>query len=286
MTYVNDPFAQPWQRRLVLALAVALGLAVASLRTSAPVDAAESQSPAPAAAPAAPAPPAAPAAPAPDAKAAPAPKAGATAPDADTDATDSDSDVDSEVTIDSHGIGILKNGKRVTVRGFGVDREYDSFHDFVKDAPALAFVVFMIVLTVFLVPLLIVALLVWYKIRKARMQNETMLKLAEKGVVPPAEAMQALTQPVPPGAAVPPSAAPLYEQARQLRKRAAWSDLRKGIVMLGIGLGLIFFSMLDDGSPNSVGLVLLFVGIGYCVLWYFEDRPAQRDAGAPPAGSA
>ena len=57
-----------------------------------------------------------------------------------------------------------------------------------------------------------------------------------------------------------------------MRKRAAWSDLRKGIVMLGIGLGLIFWSMLDEGTANGFGLILLFVGIGYIVLWYFEER--------------
>ena len=56
--------------------------------------------------------------------------------------------------------------------------------------------------------------------------------------------------------------------------------------MGAIGLGLTMFSMLDDGSPNSVGLVCLFVGLGYCLLWYFEDRPVQRDAGPPPAGGA
>ena len=36
-------------------------------------------------------------------------------------------------------------------------------------------------------------------------------------------------------------------------------------------------------------LTALFVGIGYCVLWYFEDgtRTAQRDPPVnPPAGGA
>ena len=61
--------------------------------------------------------------------------------------------------------------------------------------------------------------------------------------------------------------------------------------MGGIGLGLTFFSILDDGTPNSVGLVLLFVGIGYIVLWWFEDRQVARAAASaanapatPPAG--
>ena len=49
-----------------------------------------------------------------------------------------------------------------------------------------------IVFIVFLTPILIIALIIWYKMRKNRMQNETMLTLAEKGIVPPAEAMQAI----------------------------------------------------------------------------------------------
>ena len=48
-----------------------------------------------------------------------------------------------------------------------------------------------IVFIVFLTPILIIALIIWYKMRKNRMQNETMLKLAEKGIVPTADALQA-----------------------------------------------------------------------------------------------
>jgi hypothetical protein len=85
-----------------------------------------------------------------------------------------------------------------------------------------------------------------------------------------------------------PSTAPLYEQVRQVRKRAAWSDLRKGVIMFGVGLGLTFWSMLDDGTANGLGLVLLFVGIGFIVLWYFEERQLAppHDTGPGPSGGA
>jgi lysozyme family protein len=76
--------------------------------------------------------------------------------------------------------------------------------------------------------------------------------------------------------------APLVEQAKALRTHAAWSDLRKGVILGAIGLALTFFSMLDDGTPNSVGLVFLFLGIGYAVLWYFEDRQLAAPASTPP----
>ena len=167
--------------------------------------------------------------------------------------------------------------------------EYDSFNDFAHNEPALAAMVVSIVAVVFLSPVLAIGLILWYRMRKAKMLNETMLKLAEKGIVPPADALGALAGGNPAAAiSAGPATAPLYEQAKQIRRRAAWSDLRKGVILAGFGLGLTFFSMLDDGTPNSVGLVLLFVGVGYLVLWWFEERqlaPAGKAAGsAPPVG--
>ena len=304
-----DPVPQSWPRRLVLGGAVVLACAVVLPRTSSPVDAAPvlvvAQAPAPASTDRAPAGEAkADAGKADAARSAPAKadaKAAAPKPDAQgdasTDAADKDTEPSaaerdrptSEVTIDHRGITVHKGGRRVNVQAFGTDREYDSFEDFVNDAPWLAGLVFLVVLMVFLTPLLIVVLLIWYKVRKTRMQNETMLRLAEKGVAP-ADAIATMTGGTVPANVLPPGSTPLYEQARALRKHAAWSDLRKGVILLAVGLGLCFFSIFDDGTPNSVGLVLLFLGIGYCILWYFEDRrtPAepQRGTGVPPPGSA
>ena len=306
MSHSFDPARQPWLRRAVLAAALALGVAVAFSQTSAPLPAAyaadkaaEPAAPeAPAAKAAAPA--AAPKAAASAAKAAtpaakPTTPAGKAAPaDAASDNPAADAsepsspDAASEVTIDHRGIGILKDGKRVRIEGFGSDREYDSFRDFVNDAPWLAALVFLLVLLFFLTPLLILVLVIWYKVRKTRMQNETMIKLAERGVVAPAEAMQTLAADAA-TRALPPSVQPLYEQARQLRRRVAWSDLRKGVILIAVGLGFIFYWMITEAEASWVGLVCLFLGIGYCVLWFFEDRhtgATPGGAGAPPAGSA
>jgi len=186
---------------------------------------------------------------------------------------------------DEPTVVIEKKRKRVHV-GVGGDREFDSFNELVETEPWLAGLIFMSVTFVFLVPLLIIVLVIWYKMRKTRLLNETMVRLAEKGMVPAGEAMQAIA-----GnrqadyIATAGSTAPLLEQARAVRKRAAWSDLRKGIIMTAFGLGLTFYSMLDDGSPNGLGLVLLFVGLGYVILWWFEERqlpasPAGQSSGA------
>jgi hypothetical protein len=227
-------------------------------------------------------------------EAAPAPKAKSSdeeALDAE-DANDADDDASKgHVRADNHGIVIEKGDKRIRIEGLGRDREYDSFQQFMQDAPWLAGLVFLFVLLVFLIPLLIIVLLIWYKIRKNRMANETMLKLAERGVVPPAAAMDAVasgTAASVAAAAAPPPNAPAYEQARYLHRRTVWSDLRKGVILGAVGLGLTFYSMLDNGTPNSIGLILLFVGLGYCLLWFFEDRssaPPRDTPSARPPGS-
>jgi uncharacterized protein DUF6249 len=186
-----------------------------------------------------------------------------------------------------HGIIIEKGDKKIRVEGLGFtpDREYDSFEQFVRQAPRAAAIFFATLMIVFLVPLLIVVLLIWYKLRKNRLANETMLKLAERGVVPPATAMDAVASGNAPAmaAAVGGTSDPAYNYVRAAHRRAAWSDLRKGVILTAIGLGLSLWSILDDGTANSVGLILLFLGLGYCVLWFFEDRTAMP-GGTPPPG--
>ena len=201
------------------------------------------------------------------------------------ESADPEADAPSTDASGGRTITIEKGRKRIHVTGAGGAHEFDSINDIVDHGPPAAMVV-AIVAVVFLSPVLVVALILGYRMRRARMLNETMLRLAEKGIVPPAEAMNALTGG---GASVATAtgAAPLYEQAQQLRRHAAWSDLRKGVILGGIGLGLTSFSMLDDGTPNSIGLILLFVGAGYLVLWWFEQRqPAPGSNAGGGSGPA
>ena len=57
--------------------------------------------------------------------------------------------------------------------------------------------------------------------------------------------------------------------------------VRKGVLMAGLGFALSMYSFLASRGPNAIGLVLLFVGLGFVVLWWFEQRHL-----APPAGVA
>jgi hypothetical protein len=185
-----------------------------------------------------------------------------------------------------------RSGKRGKRSGASSDEDLDSFDRVLERQPALGAMIVGVVAVVFLAPVLAIALILVYRFRRLRMQNEAMLKLAEKGVVPPAEALDALATGKPgPVLAQGNGTKPLYEQARRLRQRAAWSDLRKGTVMGGIGLALTLYSMINSGSANAIGLILLFVGIGYVLLWWFEDRQARAQAApasapVPPAAAS
>jgi hypothetical protein len=204
---------------------------------------------------------------------------------------DADDDDSANVTIDRHGIrvdegGSAKKKKHVVVSIGNADREYDSVDQFAKQDPALFGMVVGIVFIVFLTPVLVIALLIWYKLRKNRMLNETMLQLAERGAIAPGDAIQSLQS----GRTAPAAQLPLAERARWLRSQAVWSDLRRGVILGALGLAFCAYSLFDDHTPNWIGLILLFLGLGYTLLWFFEDRqlaaPADSRPPSPPAGGA
>jgi hypothetical protein len=90
---------------------------------------------------------------------------------------------------DECGDGATKARKRarVTIDGIGTDREFDSFDSSSMTKPALAAMVIAVVTVVFFAPVLAIALILLYRSARARMLNETMLKLAERGIVPSAK---------------------------------------------------------------------------------------------------
>jgi hypothetical protein len=49
------------------------------------------------------------------------------------------------------------------------------------------------------------------------------------------------------------STAPVYQQAVISRRRAVWSDLRKGVILSAIGLAFVFYWMVEHGSQAGSG---------------------------------
>ena len=171
------------------------------------------------------------------------------------------------------------------------DPDFESFTNAMETAPWIVGLVFLVVGSIFLTPVVLLVGIIWYKLRRTRLQNEALLKLAERGVMPPAQAVDAVVAGMP-ARDTPAGQALDAAQTRPIggmivaaRKSTAWSDLRKGVLMATFGLAFIFYSMIDSGSANWLGLALLFVGAGYVALWYMEDRQIHRPGTGGDAGS-
>ena len=175
----------------------------------------------------------------------------------------------------AQGSASSEKAHRPTSLRFDDDEDFETI---TRQMPWVIGLIFLVVGSIFLTPVVLLVGIIWYKLRKARLQNEAMLKLAERGVVPPAQAADALASGTAPAAA-----APLYQQATAMRKRMVWSDLRKGIILSTLGLAFSFYWLVSNGEPSWVGLVLLFVGAGYVILWWLEGRHLERSgAGSDP----
>lgn len=154
----------------------------------------------------------------------------------------------------------------------------DSFQQAMDVAPWIVGVVFLVLGSIFLTPIILLVGIIWYKLRKTRLQNEAVLKLAERGVMPSAQAVDAVVSGTSPAQAAPigAAAAAAVPQAVATRRRAVWSDLRKGVLLLAAGLATVVYAISEHGEPNWLSLVLLFVGAGYVALWWLEDRHLER----------
>jgi hypothetical protein len=115
-----------------------------------------------------------------------------------------------------------------------------------------------IVLIVFATPVLIVATILYFSFSNRRAMHKTVRMLVEKG------------QPVPEALLNPPPV---------IRQR---SDLRRGVVLLMIGAGLmVFFGAVNDweGGAWSLGIIPFLIGLGYLLVWRLDVR---RDEPSSP----
>lgn len=102
-------------------------------------------------------------------------------------------------------------------------------------------------------PVLLVAIILWFKHRKLRMTHETIARLVEKGLPVPPELLAS------PGQGGSPVA------------------LRGGLVLIGLGLALAIF-FLETGGPWSIGLIPGLMGLALVVSWTIE----RREGRSPP----
>jgi hypothetical protein len=97
---------------------------------------------------------------------------------------------------------------------------------------------------------LVVLIPVFLQFRRNRLMHETMRNMVEKGME------------IPTALLVPP------EKPK--------SDLRRGIIGVSSGIGIILFFLalngFGDKNPWAIGLIPLAIGIGYIVVWKLENK--------------
>lgn len=133
------------------------------------------------------------------------------------------------------------------------DRDLDRLgHEKSGDIPEFVIpIVAITLLTVFGAPVLIVGLILYFSFSKSRALHRTVRMMVEKG------------QPVPEALLNPPPAQ---------RQR---SDLRRGVVLTMVGLGLmVFLAAVNDweGGAWTLGLIPFLIGAGYLLVWKLDTK--------------
>lgn len=109
------------------------------------------------------------------------------------------------------------------------------------------------VILAFATPVIIVIAILVHKARRTQRIHQTVVALAEKGL------------PVPPDLFVD---RPPPDQT---------STLHKGVILIAVGLGLIFFFLtMPNHRPWGVGMIPLLIGVGYLMVWWLEGRKKER----------
>ena len=119
-----------------------------------------------------------------------------------------------------------------------------------------------IFMTVFGAPVLIVAVIMYFGFSRNRMMHRTVRMMVEKG------------QPVPPALLTPP--APAQRQR---------SDLRRGVVLGMVGIGLILFFGAVNNWENgawAIGVIPALIGAGYLLVWKLEGGTKPKPDNPPP----
>jgi len=159
----------------------------------------------------------------------------------------------------------FKHGKfGVTINGDN-RHEAESGGDDHGDIPLTVLPIAIIsILAVFGFPVAIVAVIMFSNWAKNRSLHKTVRMMVEKG------------QPIPPALLSTPAA---VSAATGLRP---WYDLRRGIVLMAVGVGIIMFFGISAGWDEGVwalGLIPGLIGVGYILAWrlaYREEKELKQ----------
>ncbi|MGH8094645.1 MAG: DUF6249 domain-containing protein [Chthoniobacterales bacterium] len=143
-------------------------------------------------------------------------------------------------------------------RHFKGDNDGNHHEVYDSDVPWIAVpIVFIVFLCIFGLPVAIVGLIMYFSFSKSRAMHKTVRMMVEKG------------QPVPEALLNPPPV---------IRQR---SDLRRGVVLLMVGAGLmVFFGAVNDweGGAWSLGIIPFLIGLGYLLVWRLD---VHKDEASP-----
>ncbi len=133
------------------------------------------------------------------------------------------------------------------------DDDLDRLGKHADEIPALVVpIVAVVFLSIFGAPVLIVAVILYFGFSKTRMKHRTIRMLVEKG------------QPIPPELLAPPTPT--------VRQR---SDMRRGVVLLMVGLGIMLFigAASDwEGGGWALGIIPFLIGAGYLLVWRLDSK--------------
>lgn len=152
----------------------------------------------------------------------------------------------------------VKRGLQITIGDHGrKNRHHSDDSDFDENALMAIPIVGIIFSTLFGAPVLIVGLILFFSYWKQRSLHRTVRMMVEKG------------QPVPEGLFAPP------QSPARLR-----SDMRRGVVLVMIGLGLIvFLGAVNDWDEGiwAIGMIPFLMGAGYLLVWKLEGGKRSTD---------
>jgi hypothetical protein len=103
-------------------------------------------------------------------------------------------------------------------------------------------------LVTFGLPVLLVAIILYYKHRRQRMAHDTIVRLAEKGLPIPQELLE------------PPEP-----------RRHSDAGLRGGLVLVALGIALAIF-LGEVHGPWSIGFIPGLMGVALLIAWKIETR--------------